>query len=160
MDPILWDISDRARAAWRTTTVPRGSQFFNIFGTGFETAYDVEYGSLEAPIAKPSDITSGNPVRRFTWIDGDSTVPLCCAVSGVHMGICMHGRIAKVSFHDILHQPCHSNTGMDTAAGGGGALRTHGRPVGSLERHSLRFQRENSSSTSGTRRGCAWTMVD
>lgn len=92
MDPICWDISDRARTAWRKTAVPRGSQFFNIFGTGFETAYDVEYGSLEAPIVDPSDITNGDPVRRFTWIDGDSTVPLCCAVSGAHceFTICMH----------------------------------------------------------------------
>jgi hypothetical protein len=87
MDPILWDISDRARAAWRKAAVPRGSQFFNIFGTGFQTAYDVQYGSLEAPIVSPSDITSSNPVRRFTWIDGDSTVPLCCAVSGAHCEI-------------------------------------------------------------------------
>lgn len=90
MDPILWEISDRARAAWRTTVVPRGSQFFNIFGTGFQTAYDVEYGAPHAPVEKPGDIASGTPVRTFSWIDGDYTVPLCCSVAGALAGSLQH----------------------------------------------------------------------
>ena len=82
MSPECWAISDATRAAWRSTRVPAGSQFFNIFGTGFSTAYDVEYGSAEAPVGDVTEVARGEPVRNFTQVDGDCTVPVCCATAG------------------------------------------------------------------------------
>jgi hypothetical protein len=85
MSPECWTISDASRAAWRSAKVPEGSQFFNIFGTGFSTAYDVEYGSVEEPLDDVTDIARKQPVRNFTDIEGDCTVPLCCATAGACM---------------------------------------------------------------------------
>lgn len=82
MNPKCWEISDRAREVWRTTKLPEGAQFFNIFGTGYDTAYDVTYGAPDEPLDELSEIAADDPPRRFSWIDGDCTVPICCAVAG------------------------------------------------------------------------------
>ena len=82
MNPQCWEISDRAREVWRTTELPPGAQFFNIFGTGYDTAYDVTYGAPDTPLEELSEIAGDSPPRRFSWIDGDCTVPICCAVAG------------------------------------------------------------------------------
>lgn len=82
MNPLCWKISDAARAAWREARIPQGTQFFNIFGTGFNTAYDVEYGSVEKPVEDLTELAKGDPVRNFTFVEGDCTVPVCCATAG------------------------------------------------------------------------------
>eukprot|EP00892_Ulva_mutabilis_P012209 jgi/Ulvmu1/9360/UM050_0112.1 len=81
MNPKCWEISDRARDAWRGRTLPEGTQFFNIFGTGYDTAYDVTYGAPDEPLEELTEIAADDPPRRFSWIDGDCTVPICCAVA-------------------------------------------------------------------------------
>lgn len=82
MSPECWEISDGTRAAWRGARVPQGSQFFNVFGTGFSTAYDVEYGSVEAPVGDVTEVARGATARNFTHVEGDCTVPVCCATAG------------------------------------------------------------------------------
>jgi phospholipase A1 len=88
MNPACWQISDATRVAWRKARVPQGTQFFNIFGTGFSTAYDVEYGSVEEPVEDLTELAKGDPVRNFTFVEGDCTVPVCCATAGMLSYLC------------------------------------------------------------------------
>ena len=83
MDEKCWEISDATRKAWRASQpLPEGCQFFNIYAEGFGTPYSVTYGSELDPLTNYSDIVH-QPARGFDYVDGDCTVPVCCAKAGL-----------------------------------------------------------------------------
>ncbi|XP_015875755.2 phospholipase A(1) LCAT3 [Ziziphus jujuba] len=53
--------------------LPEGVSFYNIYGTSFDTPYDVCYGSKESPIEDLSEICHSLP--EYSYVDGDGTVP-------------------------------------------------------------------------------------
>ncbi|KAL2526236.1 Phospholipase A(1) LCAT3 [Abeliophyllum distichum] len=55
------------------TQVPKGIPFYNIYGTSFDTPFDVCYGSESSPIDELSEICHSNP--EYSYVDGDGTVP-------------------------------------------------------------------------------------
>ncbi|KAL1552189.1 Phospholipase A(1) lcat3 [Salvia divinorum] len=61
------------------TEIPAGVSFYNIYGTSFETPFDVCYGSESSPINELSEICHSTP--EYTYVDGDGTVPSESAVA-------------------------------------------------------------------------------
>ncbi|KAL0298478.1 UNVERIFIED_CONTAM: Phospholipase A(1) LCAT3 [Sesamum radiatum] len=55
------------------TQIPKGISFYNIYGTSFDTPFDVCYGSESSPIDELSDICHTTP--EYSYVDGDGTVP-------------------------------------------------------------------------------------
>ncbi|KAK9292629.1 hypothetical protein L1049_020604 [Liquidambar formosana] len=53
--------------------LPNGVDFYNIFGTSFDTPFDVRYGSETSPIEDLSEICHSMP--QYSYVDGDETVP-------------------------------------------------------------------------------------
>ncbi|KAL8122434.1 hypothetical protein AgCh_018963 [Apium graveolens] len=53
--------------------LPEGISFYNIYGTSFETPFDVCYGSETSPIQELSEVCQTLPV--YSYVDGDGTVP-------------------------------------------------------------------------------------
>lgn len=53
--------------------LPQGIEFYNIYGTSFDTPFDVCYGSETNPIEDLSDICHTMP--DYDCVDGDGTVP-------------------------------------------------------------------------------------
>ncbi|KAF8393905.1 hypothetical protein HHK36_020105 [Tetracentron sinense] len=53
--------------------LPNGVNFYNIFGTSFDTPFDVCYGSETSPIEDLSEICHSMP--QYSYVDGDETVP-------------------------------------------------------------------------------------
>ncbi|CAH9071131.1 unnamed protein product [Cuscuta europaea] len=53
--------------------LPKGIDFYNIYGTTFDTPFDVCYGSETNPIEDLSDICHTMP--EYNYVDGDGTVP-------------------------------------------------------------------------------------
>lgn len=53
--------------------LPDGVSFYNIYGTSFDTPYDVCYGSEKSPIEDLSEICHSTP--QYSNVDGDGTVP-------------------------------------------------------------------------------------
>ncbi|XVF07014.1 hypothetical protein REPUB_Repub06bG0101100 [Reevesia pubescens] len=53
--------------------LPSGVCFYNIYGTSFDTPFDVCYGTETSPIADLSEICHTMP--QYTYMDGDGTVP-------------------------------------------------------------------------------------
>ncbi|XP_051120028.1 phospholipase A(1) LCAT3-like [Andrographis paniculata] len=53
--------------------LPDGISFYNIYGTSFDTPFDVCYGSESSPIEKSSEICHSMP--QYSNVDGDGTVP-------------------------------------------------------------------------------------
>ena len=60
--------------------LPEGCQFYNIFGTGLPTPYDVMFGTPLTPLDSHADIC--NALADCTVVDGDCTVPVECANGG------------------------------------------------------------------------------
>ncbi|KAD5960578.1 hypothetical protein E3N88_12050 [Mikania micrantha] len=66
---------------WAATTrkmlnnvkLPKGIDFYNIYGTSLDTPFDVFYGSETDPINDPSEICHTLPA--YSFVDGDGTVP-------------------------------------------------------------------------------------
>ncbi|XP_076901467.1 phospholipase A(1) LCAT3-like [Bidens hawaiensis] len=66
---------------WATTTrkmlnnvqLPEGIEFYNIYGTSWDTPFDVCYGSETDPINDPSEIC--HTLLEYSYVDGDGTVP-------------------------------------------------------------------------------------
>nr|AZM65210.1 diacylglycerol acyltransferase 11 [Vitellaria paradoxa] len=54
--------------------LPKGVSFYNIFGTSFDTPFDVCYGSETSPIEDLSEVCHSMP--QYSYVDGDGTVPL------------------------------------------------------------------------------------
>ncbi|KAK6156451.1 hypothetical protein DH2020_010699 [Rehmannia glutinosa] len=55
------------------TQLPKGVSFYNIYGTSFDTPFDVCYGSESSPIDELSEICHTMP--EYSYVDGDGTVP-------------------------------------------------------------------------------------
>lgn len=53
--------------------LPDGVKFYNIYGTSFDTPFDVCYGSETSPIDDLSQICHTLP--EYSYVDGDETVP-------------------------------------------------------------------------------------
>ncbi|KAK0593067.1 hypothetical protein LWI29_030249 [Acer saccharum] len=53
--------------------LPDGVLFYNIYGTSFDTPFDVCYGSETSPIEDLSEICHSIP--QYSYVDGDGTVP-------------------------------------------------------------------------------------
>ncbi|KAL6577959.1 Phospholipase A(1) lcat3 [Orobanche minor] len=61
------------REVLNNTQLPEGVSFYNIYGTSFDTPFDVCYGSESKPIDELSKICHTLP--EYTYVDGDGTVP-------------------------------------------------------------------------------------
>ncbi|GER28275.1 lecithin:cholesterol acyltransferase family protein [Striga asiatica] len=61
------------REVLNKTQLPDGVSFYSIYGTSFETPFDVCYGSESKPIDELSEICHTMP--EYTCVDGDGTVP-------------------------------------------------------------------------------------
>nr|GMD16602.1 phospholipase A(1) LCAT3 [Ipomoea batatas] len=57
----------------QSAQLPKGIDFYNIYGTAFDTPFDVCYGSEKEPIEDLSDICHTLP--EYSCVDGDGTVP-------------------------------------------------------------------------------------
>ncbi|KAG8390722.1 hypothetical protein BUALT_Bualt01G0113000 [Buddleja alternifolia] len=55
------------------TQLPKGVSFYNIYGTSYDTPFDVCYGSESSPIDELSEICHTLP--EYSYVDGDGTVP-------------------------------------------------------------------------------------
>ncbi|CAN6211247.1 unnamed protein product [Urochloa humidicola] len=53
--------------------LPDTVSFYNIYGTSYDTPYDVCYGSKSSPIGDLSEVC--HTVPAYTYVDGDGTVP-------------------------------------------------------------------------------------
>ncbi|XP_057435812.1 phospholipase A(1) LCAT3 isoform X2 [Lotus japonicus] len=53
--------------------LPDGVSFYNIYGTSFDTPFDVCYGSEKSPIEDLSEVCQTLP--QYSYVDGDGTVP-------------------------------------------------------------------------------------
>ncbi|EHA8587992.1 putative Phospholipase A(1) LCAT3 [Cocos nucifera] len=77
--------------------LPSSVGFYNIYGTSFDSPYDVCYGSETSPIADLSEICHTMP--EYTYVDGDGTVP---AESAKADGFAAVARVAVKSAHREL----------------------------------------------------------
>ncbi|KAF8701093.1 hypothetical protein HU200_033745 [Digitaria exilis] len=59
--------------------LPDTVSFYNIYGTSYETPYDVCYGSKSSPIGDLSEVC--HTVPEYTYVDGDCTVPIESAMA-------------------------------------------------------------------------------
>ncbi|KAL6601260.1 hypothetical protein ACP70R_044480 [Stipagrostis hirtigluma subsp. patula] len=59
--------------------LPDTVSFYNIYGTSYETPYDVCYGSESSPIGDLSEVC--HTVPAYTYVDGDCTVPVESAMA-------------------------------------------------------------------------------
>lgn len=61
----LWDYAQATHALWRDAKLPDSCRFYNAYGSGLSTPYDVQYGTWWRPVkvrsgvAEPRDVTSG-----------------------------------------------------------------------------------------------------
>ncbi|KAJ4824760.1 hypothetical protein Tsubulata_024392 [Turnera subulata] len=53
--------------------LPEGITFYNIYGTSFDTPFDVCYGTETSPIEDLSEVCQSMP--EYSYVDGDGTVP-------------------------------------------------------------------------------------
>ncbi|OAY32237.1 phospholipase A(1) LCAT3 isoform X2 [Manihot esculenta] len=53
--------------------LPKGVSFYNIFGTSYDTPFDVRYGTETSPIKDLSEVCHTMP--QYSYVDGDGTVP-------------------------------------------------------------------------------------
>lgn len=61
------------RQIFNNAQLPDDVTFYNIYGTSFDTPYDVCYGSEISPIGDLSEVCHTMP--KYTYVDGDGTVP-------------------------------------------------------------------------------------
>ncbi|XP_057471467.1 phospholipase A(1) LCAT3-like isoform X2 [Actinidia eriantha] len=65
--------SSGTRQILSNAQLPKGFSFYNIFGTSFDTPFDVCYGSETSPIEDLSEVCHTMPL--YSYVDGDGTVP-------------------------------------------------------------------------------------
>ncbi|KAM7494422.1 hypothetical protein LguiB_029031 [Lonicera macranthoides] len=61
------------REILNSVQLPKGISFYNIYGTSFDTPFDVCYGSETSPVEEFSEICHSKP--EYSYADGDGTVP-------------------------------------------------------------------------------------
>ncbi|CAA6667808.1 unnamed protein product [Spirodela intermedia] len=54
-------------------SLPENVSFYSIYGTSFDTPFDVSYGSEDSPIGDLSEVCHTTP--EYSYVDGDGTVP-------------------------------------------------------------------------------------
>ncbi|CAN6725065.1 unnamed protein product [Malus baccata var. baccata] len=77
--------------------LPDSVSFYNIYGTSFDTPFDVCYGSETSPIQDLSEICHSIP--QYSYVDGDETVP---AESAKADGFAAVERVAVAARHREL----------------------------------------------------------
>lgn len=74
--PFNSTILEWATGTWqvlKNAKLPEGVSFYNIYGTSFDTPYDVCYGSEKSPIEDLPEIC--HSTAEYGYVDGDGTVP-------------------------------------------------------------------------------------
>lgn len=72
MSVFKW--ATKTRQILDNAELPDTVSFYNIYGTSYETPYDVCYGSESSPIGDLSEVC--HTVPAYTYVDGDCTVPI------------------------------------------------------------------------------------
>ncbi|XP_008218476.1 PREDICTED: phospholipase A(1) LCAT3 isoform X2 [Prunus mume] len=85
------------RQVLNNAKLPDGVCFYNIYGTSFDTPFDVCYGSKTSPIEDLSEICHSMP--QYSYVDGDETVP---AESAKADGFAAVERVAIAARHREL----------------------------------------------------------
>lgn len=65
--------AEGTREILNNARLPEGIPFYNIYGTSYDTPYDVCYGSKTNPITEISDVCHTMP--QYSFVNGDGTVP-------------------------------------------------------------------------------------
>lgn len=86
--------ADGTRHVLNNAKLPNGVCFYNIYGTSFDTPFDVCYGSETSPVEDLSEICHSMP--EYTFVDGDGTVP---AESAKADGFAATERVGIASSH-------------------------------------------------------------
>ncbi|XAR65807.1 Phospholipase A(1) [Bertholletia excelsa] len=92
---LIW--ATGTRQLLNNAQLPKGVSFYNIFGTSFDTPFDVCYGSETSPIEDLSEVCHTMP--EYTYVDGDGTVP---AESAKADGFAATARVGVVGSHREL----------------------------------------------------------
>lgn len=69
----IFNWASDTRKILNNVKLPEGISFYNIFGTSFDTPFDVCYGSETSPIQELSEVCQTLPL--YSYVDGDGTVP-------------------------------------------------------------------------------------
>ncbi|RVW27132.1 Phospholipase A(1) LCAT3 [Vitis vinifera] len=86
------------RQVLNNAQLPTGVSFYNIYGTCFDTPFDVCYGSETSPINDLSDLC--HTIPEYSYVDGDETVP---AESAKADGFAAIARVGVAARHrDLL----------------------------------------------------------
>lgn len=70
---LILNWASDTRKILNNVKLPEGISFYNIFGTSFDTPFDVCYGSETSPIQDLSEVCHTLPL--YSYVDGDGTVP-------------------------------------------------------------------------------------
>ncbi|XP_068662027.1 phospholipase A(1) LCAT3-like [Aristolochia californica] len=88
----------QTRQVFNNARLPSSVSFYNIFGSSFDTPFDVCYGTESSPINDLSEIWHSTP--QFSFADGDGIVP---AESAKADGLLAAARVAvKVNHQEML----------------------------------------------------------
>ncbi|KAL9429626.1 hypothetical protein AB3S75_031441 [Citrus x aurantiifolia] len=69
----ILDWAASTRQIINNAQLPDGVSYYNIYGTSYDTPFDVSYGSETSPIEDLSEICHTMP--KYSFVDGDGTVP-------------------------------------------------------------------------------------
>lgn len=98
--PHLWARADTTLALLASAALPPTCKFYNIYGTGMDTAFSVTYGSEVSPLADKQAIPA--TLGTYSYVDGDCTVPSCSAADD---GLRAEERVGLVGGHrELLEQ--------------------------------------------------------
>ncbi|CAN6476229.1 unnamed protein product [Victoria cruziana] len=86
--------STETRRILTNAQLPDSVSFYNIFGTSFDTPFNVCYGSESSPLDDYSKICHSMP--KYSFVDGDGTVP---AESAMADGLAAIARIGVPASH-------------------------------------------------------------
>ncbi|EPS72243.1 lecithine cholesterol acyltransferase-like protein, partial [Genlisea aurea] len=129
LDILKW--ADGTRKLMNSAVVPNQVKFFNIYGTSYQTAHSVCYGSVDSPV---SDLLQLPALEgKYIYVDGDGTVPVESAkadgllaearvgVAGSHRGILCDHRVFRIlkhwlkADHDPFYNPVNDYVILPTA---------------------------------------------
>ncbi|KAJ8551666.1 hypothetical protein K7X08_021681 [Anisodus acutangulus] len=69
----ILDWAASTRKILNDAQLPKGIPFYSIYGTSFDTPFDVSYGSKASPIEDLTNVC--HTVPQYSYVDGDGTVP-------------------------------------------------------------------------------------